>query len=158
MNGRLSDRLRRFYDPRTLPAPLGRNPDGWPLLGCGTCSQPIPWRKNQTGNPCLESPRIYYARQFCDRRCQHEWDGNEVRAAQMRTMIPKLLDPWTQLPLRDTPEFARPLPTLAEIDYCAKCHARGPFSVEAVGKKCFVCGYLNFARDAEWASERASVR
>lgn len=159
MNGRLSDRLRRFYDPRSLPAPLGRNPEGWPLLGCGSCSQPIPWRVNGKGvAECLESPRVYYVRQFCNRSCQHAWDGNEARVAQMRTMIPTLLDPWTQLTLRETPEFARHLPTLEEIFYCAHCHAQGPFSVEAVGKTCFHCGHLNFARDADWASERVLVR
>ena len=158
MNGRLSDRLRRFYDPRTLRAPLGRNPDGWPLLGCGTCGQAIPWRVNRNGQSgCLESPRVYYARRFCDQTCKAAWDGNEARMTALRAIVPTFLDPWS-VPLPTVPTFARPLPTFAEIRSCSHCHAPGPFEIVEVGKVCFACGHLNFAKDGAWESERLTVR
>lgn len=155
--GRLSDRLKRFYDPRTMPAPLGRSRDGWPLIGCLGCERPIPWNQNPDGR-CPISPKTYYVRQFCTRACQGNGHGEDpARTARLRGMIPSLLDPWV-LPLPAVPEFARALPLMDEIRTCAHCHARGPFEVLEVGKSCFACGHLNFARDGAWQAERLRVR
>jgi len=118
----------------------------------------MPWSQNPQGR-CLISPKTYYARQFCDRVCsQRNGHGDDpTRLTRLRGMIPPLLDPWTRS-LPTIPAFVRPLPMMAEITHCAHCHARGPFTVMEVGKKCFACGHLNFARDGVWESERLLVR
>lgn len=145
----LADRLRRWYDPLTLPAPFGRSPDGWPLVGCCQCERPIPWSR-RGGRP--DSPKIYYSRKFCSEACRYHADGDPARAARMRAPVPALLDPWNQIQLPTGPAFKQALPAMDEILQCGKCGSAA-FRQTAVGKACINCGKLNLARDGDWARE-----
>ena len=142
-----------LYHPRTLPAPLGRGIDGWPLISCYRCSRPIRWVRDKDG--CWESPAVYYERRFCGRTCLLAW---------AQTMLPKYPESRAPVDLRPGGHLtgccshsAGPLrPLMAEIQRCRHCGSPalrdfGP------GRECLMCGATMFARDGLYVMDRQEV-
>ena len=136
-------RATRLFRPETLPAPHGRGPEGWPLVACPACHQPIPWP-----DPPVQ-PRAYYLLSaFCSPACRFAWPGPKM-ARQ------KPVDFAGRMSSRAPPEpFAKPLPLRSEVERCGHCGAgRGSLRWVTVGFSCYRCGALTHVRDGDWSRE-----
>jgi hypothetical protein len=138
----------RLFEPETLPAPHGRGPEGWPLVACPTCHNPIPWPPPYASGLC--SPRVYYERTaFCSLACKRAWTGPPMTRqapVDFAAGMPR------GKPAR--PRFAKTLPLWDEVTACAHCGAP-PASLRwsSVGFTCYRCGHLTHVQDGAWAHE-----
>jgi len=138
------------HHPERWPAPFGRGPDGWPLVGClrPSCGAPVPWIK-RAGKLIL--PSAYYPLKYCGVTCS-------LLAQRAGFFPPRRLSPIDLY--RAEPALPSPIspawPSRDEVRWCPHCHAsRANLRVVGTGLSCFQCGTLIFTQEVDVEMEAA---
>jgi hypothetical protein len=116
------------------------------LKGCLQCLRAIPWPRNDSTTNGWAYPAQYAKRQFCSRRCHHDFmRGRKHGPAPAVTTIGTR---------GHVDALERCLPRREEITSCTKCRRTALIEL-SVGRQCYTCGNLMFCVDGDWSAEAA---